>query len=54
MNADFLQDIFKGQILHSIQHNKASDHIGKKVVVVGACTSGTLLSSLSVRKSSYA
>ena len=31
----------KGQILHSTQHNKATDHAGKKVVVVGACTSGT-------------
>ncbi|KAI0697450.1 FAD/NAD(P)-binding domain-containing protein [Cytidiella melzeri] len=30
---------FKGQILHSIQHDKALDHAGKKVVVVGACTS---------------
>jgi len=26
--------------LHSGQHKKASDHKGKKVVVVGACTSG--------------
>ncbi|KIK68274.1 hypothetical protein GYMLUDRAFT_154223 [Collybiopsis luxurians FD-317 M1] len=32
-------DKFKGQILHSTQHNLASDHIGKKVVVIGACTS---------------
>ncbi|KAI0344345.1 FAD/NAD-P-binding domain-containing protein [Trametopsis cervina] len=32
-------DKFKGQILHSTQHGKASDHAGKKVVVVGACTS---------------
>ncbi|KAF8734332.1 hypothetical protein AX14_003424 [Amanita brunnescens Koide BX004] len=30
---------FKGQILHSIQHKRATDHAGKKVVVVGACTS---------------
>lgn len=35
-----LQENFKGQILHSIQHKRASDHSGKKVVVVGACTSG--------------
>jgi len=35
----FLKDVFKGGILHSTQHNKATDHIGKKVVVVGACTS---------------
>ncbi|KAJ3988796.1 hypothetical protein F5890DRAFT_1570861 [Lentinula detonsa] len=33
-------DLFRGQILHSSQHNLASDHIGKKVVVIGACTSG--------------
>ncbi|KAJ7781013.1 hypothetical protein B0H16DRAFT_1299386 [Mycena metata] len=30
---------FKGQILHSSQHGKATDHAGKKVVVIGACTS---------------
>lgn len=34
------QDTFAGQILHSSQHKSARDHIGKKVVVVGACTSG--------------
>ncbi|KAH7878743.1 uncharacterized protein C8R40DRAFT_1091012 [Lentinula edodes] len=33
-------DSFKGQILHSSQHNLASDHLGKRVVVIGACTSG--------------
>ncbi|KAK7032645.1 hypothetical protein VNI00_012910 [Paramarasmius palmivorus] len=33
-------DVFKGQILHSSQHKRASDHVGKKVVVIGACTSG--------------
>ncbi|KAJ7180333.1 hypothetical protein C8R43DRAFT_972653 [Mycena crocata] len=32
-------DEFKGQILHSSQHKKAADHVGKKVVVIGACTS---------------
>ncbi|KAG6834009.1 hypothetical protein H0H93_012598, partial [Arthromyces matolae] len=32
-------DSFKGQILHSTRHKKATDHAGKKVVVVGACTS---------------
>lgn len=37
-------DEFKGQILHSSQHKSARDHIGKKVVVVGACTSGHDLS----------
>ncbi|KAJ7094555.1 hypothetical protein B0H15DRAFT_127960 [Mycena belliarum] len=30
---------FKGPILHSSQHKKATDHLGKKVVVIGACTS---------------
>ncbi|KAJ6598831.1 hypothetical protein DFH09DRAFT_1243368 [Mycena vulgaris] len=32
-------DEFKGDILHSSQHKKATDHLGKKVVVLGACTS---------------
>ncbi|KAJ6502848.1 hypothetical protein C8R47DRAFT_1007901 [Mycena vitilis] len=32
-------DMFKGDILHSTQHKRAEDHLGKKVVVVGACTS---------------
>ncbi|KAJ7648039.1 hypothetical protein FB45DRAFT_1052413 [Roridomyces roridus] len=31
-------DRFKGQILHSTQHKRATDHVGKKVVVIGACT----------------
>lgn len=43
---DRLQDEFEGQILHSTQHDKALDHEGKKVVVVGACTSGTLPSAI--------
>ncbi|KAJ6564733.1 FAD/NAD(P)-binding domain-containing protein [Mycena capillaripes] len=30
---------FKGQMLHSTQHKRALDHAGKKVVVIGACTS---------------
>ncbi|KAG2357457.1 hypothetical protein BDR07DRAFT_1363138 [Suillus spraguei] len=33
------QDDFKGQILHSSEYNLASDHSGKKIVVVGSCTS---------------
>ncbi|KAF9448562.1 FAD/NAD(P)-binding domain-containing protein [Macrolepiota fuliginosa MF-IS2] len=33
-------DVFKGQVLHSLQHDKATDHLGKKVVVIGSCTSG--------------
>ncbi|KAJ7135908.1 hypothetical protein C8R44DRAFT_769283 [Mycena epipterygia] len=32
-------DDFKGQIIHSSQHKLATDHLGKKVVVIGACTS---------------
>ncbi|EKM55953.1 uncharacterized protein PHACADRAFT_144909 [Phanerochaete carnosa HHB-10118-sp] len=32
-------DEFEGQILHSTQHKNALDHKGKKVAVVGACTS---------------
>ncbi|PPQ74602.1 hypothetical protein CVT24_004191 [Panaeolus cyanescens] len=32
-------DNFKGQIIHSLHHGRALDHVGKKVVVVGACTS---------------
>ncbi|KAH7888534.1 FAD/NAD(P)-binding domain-containing protein [Phlebopus sp. FC_14] len=33
------QEEFKGQILHSCKHSLATDHLGKKVAVVGACTS---------------
>ncbi|OSX68219.1 hypothetical protein POSPLADRAFT_1177199 [Postia placenta MAD-698-R-SB12] len=33
------QDEFQGQILHSTQHKTGRDHIGKKVVIVGAATS---------------
>ncbi|KAF8736700.1 hypothetical protein AX14_014110 [Amanita brunnescens Koide BX004] len=33
-------DEFQGKILHSFQHGKATDHIGKKVVVIGSCSSG--------------
>ncbi|PFH47509.1 hypothetical protein AMATHDRAFT_151910 [Amanita thiersii Skay4041] len=32
-------DKFRGQLLHSLQHKKATDHVGKKVVIVGAGTS---------------
>jgi len=34
------QDKFQGKYLHSSKHQRALDHAGKKVVVVGACTSG--------------
>lgn len=34
-------DSFKGMALHSTQHKRALDHQGKKVVIIGACTSGT-------------
>ncbi|KAG8220803.1 FAD/NAD(P)-binding domain-containing protein [Butyriboletus roseoflavus] len=33
------QDEFKGQILHSSKHKHATDHSGKKVAVIGSCTS---------------
>ncbi|TFK35618.1 hypothetical protein BDQ12DRAFT_688042 [Crucibulum laeve] len=29
-------DEFKGQIIHSTQHNKATDHLGKKIFVIGS------------------
>ncbi|KAG9220500.1 hypothetical protein CCMSSC00406_0003956 [Pleurotus cornucopiae] len=32
-------DEFQGQILHSTEHKHATDHAGKKVVVIGSCTS---------------
>ncbi|KAF8510816.1 hypothetical protein BU17DRAFT_55151 [Hysterangium stoloniferum] len=31
-------DKFEGKITHSLFHKEAADHLGKKVVVVGACT----------------
>jgi cation diffusion facilitator CzcD-associated flavoprotein CzcO len=34
------KDVFKGQILHSMNLKTVTEHIGKKVVVIGACTSG--------------
>jgi cation diffusion facilitator CzcD-associated flavoprotein CzcO len=34
------QEKFKGQVLHSTEFKHAKDHAGKKVVVIGACTSG--------------
>ncbi len=37
---NFLQDKFKGEFLHSTEHKRALDHAGKKVVIVGSCTSG--------------
>ena len=35
------RDTFKGQILHSAQYKRALDYRGKKVVIIGAGTSGT-------------
>ncbi|KAH9931311.1 FAD/NAD(P)-binding domain-containing protein [Fomitopsis serialis] len=35
------EDEFQGQTLHSTRHKSAKDHLGKKVVIVGACTSDT-------------
>lgn len=37
----FPQNAFDGQILHSNSFNQATDYPGKKIVVVGACTSGS-------------
>lgn len=33
------QEEFQGQVLHSTAHHSAKDHIGKKVFIIGACTS---------------
>ncbi|OBZ79359.1 putative indole-3-pyruvate monooxygenase YUCCA8 [Grifola frondosa] len=33
------QSEFQGQVLHSTEHKSARDHIGKKVVIIGASTS---------------
>ena len=39
-----LQETFKGQVLHSAQHKRASDYTtGKKVVVIGTGSSGMVL-----------
>ena len=35
-----MQEEFQGQVLHSTSHHSAKDHIGKKVFIIGACTSG--------------
>ncbi|TFK48085.1 FAD/NAD(P)-binding domain-containing protein [Heliocybe sulcata] len=32
-------EAFKGQIIHSSQYNAARDYLGKRVAVIGACTS---------------
>ncbi|TFY53862.1 hypothetical protein EVJ58_g9204 [Rhodofomes roseus] len=34
-----LQEEFQGQLLHSTSHKSARDYRGKKVVIIGACTS---------------
>lgn len=34
------QEEYQGEVVHSIHHHSAKDHIGKKVLIVGACTSG--------------
>jgi hypothetical protein len=39
-NVSLIQNLFNGTILHSTKFKRAVDHIGKKVVVVGAGTSG--------------
>jgi hypothetical protein len=35
-----IQSEFQGKIVHSVHHKQATDYVGKKVVVVGACTAG--------------
>lgn len=37
---------FKGEVLHSSAHKTAKDHVGKKVFVIGASTSGQYLTLL--------
>jgi cation diffusion facilitator CzcD-associated flavoprotein CzcO len=39
-----VQEEFKGVIVHSGHYTRAKDYEGKKVVVVGACTSGIFTS----------
>jgi cation diffusion facilitator CzcD-associated flavoprotein CzcO len=39
-----VQEEFKGIIVHAGDYTKAKDYEGKKVVVVGACTSGMPIS----------
>lgn len=35
------EEKFQGELLHSTSYRSAARFIGKKVVIVGACTSGT-------------
>ena len=35
------QEDFRGQVIYSADFTSAKDHRGKKVVVIGACASGT-------------
>lgn len=35
-----IQDVFKGDVLHSSEFKSSSTYMGKKALVVGACTSG--------------
>ena len=35
-----LQEDFKGKLIHTTQYKTPKEHEGKKVVVIGACTSG--------------
>jgi cation diffusion facilitator CzcD-associated flavoprotein CzcO len=39
-----VQEEFKGVIVHAGNYTKAKDYEGKKVIVVGACTSGMPIS----------
>lgn len=44
-------DTFKGDVMHSIRYKRASDYRGKRVTIIGACTSGlcSVFSSVNVR-----
>ena len=42
------RDEYQGQVLHSIFHDTAKNHIGKKVFIVGAATSGECTVPLAV------
>lgn len=37
------EEVFKGKIVHSFDHVTARDYIGKKALIVGACTSGEIV-----------
>jgi thioredoxin reductase len=36
----YLQEEYEGEVVHSLEYTTAKNYIGKKVIVVGAATSG--------------